>query len=982
MQEAEERADQLEEESEAPPTLIHSVDVTPQLRDSLIAKNEAQPLWSNRRTDFDGDTPLPPEIAYSRRQAAAQVAGVPGLEKRMEEVYGPPKAQLSLLDRTKNIGVAATNFSEWEKFYMKTIDEGYPLAKLDRAWMAKNKNLLKGGIDVMDRSTGKDLIFNMSSYKMHSMVNRSAAHAGTDMFTAPFALTKDGDFTTSKIGKDGQIVKPVVMSGQYKGKTIPGLFEIWAPAYKAGVGDAFHFYMDAKRGLRLIGENRERVFQPGDRPLAEQLEQKFNGQNGLPNFKEMADMTHEFNKAKLDGMVKAGVLARSKAKLDGMVKAGVLPSADHYLSTGDYTPFYRDFEKEGVAGPVYVNGVNTGESVLHRKLKGGEAPLADPIERWYRHLQALNHAMISNESAARAMDQALNLGIAKVATPGDKDNLITVRRNGDKIKYVVDDPLLHEALASVDGRPMSAMMKIFQIPTNILRNLTTHVPTFIGMHAMRESFTGFVTGDYKPLVPIVDAVRGITNQLRNSSSAKAIAAHGITGNFDYRPSMGQTQGDALRAQMAQRFGIKITHANSFSEMFHSVWGKYENVLKAADAGVRTRVYEIEMAKHGNPAEAAYQSGAKAVNFQRRGSSPFMNYAFAAVPFLNARIQGTDLILRTLANQAKNKGIGGVLFSRGMALAAMTGAYYMAVRNNDTYKRAASIYKDGYWILPNDMFGGSPNEATILPIPFEAGVLYKNVPEHMLRYFFGDDNRQDLQDAIERSLMGTLQFNPIPQVALPAVEVATNHSFYTGRPIVSEGQAMPGARQYEVEPGTSMFAKEVGKATGASPIDIDYRGYLGTVGEWGLEASDFAARQTGNLPPMPNQYADNPEAANLPFVKRFERDTTRLGDQELDRLYDLHGETQGLIRTINRMQDAGDGTGLQKLVDANRGLLTVKQMGDSMFAQVSQLNKQERIVEENQNLSGRDKAEAMKLLEDRRYAISSNVERLRTMAGGQ
>lgn len=924
---------------------------------------DAMPFWSARHTDYDGEFKLPEDIAYSRRKAAADAAGIPGLDQRMSEVYAPINPKLSLLDRTKNMGQAA-NWQNAKKFYMRTVDEAYPLAPLDKEWAKKNAGLLTKGKDIIERSTGDDLAFELSSYKMRAMVNRSAAQAGTDMFTAPFALTKDGDFTVSKVDKAGNIVKPEVQSGPYKGKKLDGLMQIWAPAYRAGIGEAFHFYMDAQRGLRLAGEGREKLFKPSDKLLADQLEQKFNGKDGNPDFKEMADLTHEFNKVKLDGMVKAGVLTRS--------------AADHYLSTGDYTPFYRDFEQEGVAGPVYVSGVNTGESVLHRKLKGGEALLADPLERWYRHLQALNHAMTSNESAARAMDQALDVGVARIAKAGDKDNVITVRRNGEKIKYVVEDPLLHESLAATDGRPVSAMMNIFRIPTNILRQFTTHVPTFILMHAMRESMTGFVTGDFKPLVPIIDALRGIKNSLTNSASSQAISAHGIIGNFDYRPGSGQDRGDMLRARAAKQLGINVTPVTGMKGLLHTVWGKYENVLKAADAGVRTRVYEIEMAKHGNPAEAAYQAGAKAVNFQRRGSSPFMSYAFSAIPFLNARIQGTDLILRTAVNQGKAHGVAGVLFSRGMAMAAMTGAYYMAVRNNDTYKKAATIYKDGYWIVPMNMFGGDSTEAVVMPIPFEAGVLYKNVPEHILRLMTGDDKAPDFQAAMERTLMGTLDMNPIPQVARPTVEVIANHSFYTGRQIVPEGRQMPGARKFEVEPGTSMLAKKLGEATGYSPIDIDYlvRGYLGTVGEWTAEASDVAGRFTGDVPPLPSQFMDNPTMANTPLLKRFVRDSSQMGDEELDRLYDLHGETQGLVRTLNRMQGANDVEGVQRLTSENRGSLSVKDVANAVFGQISQINKMEVNIQGSATMNAEDKAQMIKMLEDRKYTLASTVEQMR------
>ncbi len=937
--------------------ILQAIKVNPQMAAEM-------PLWSNRKTDFDGETPLNPQVAFSRRAAAAKVANIPGLEQRMNEVFAPINPKLSMLDRIKNM-TQAHKGTALEKLYTKTIDESYPFSKLDKAFREKYAKQLKPGIDVIERSTGDDLAFELSSYKMRAMVNRSAAHAGTDMFVAPFALTQDGNFTTSQLKPDGSISKPKVQKGKHQGREINGLMQIWAPAYDAGVGEAFHFYMDAKRGLRLYGEGRENLFKPGDKVLADQLEQKFDGTGDLPNFKDMAEMTHEFNRIKLDGLVKAGVLTR--------------PAAEHYLSTGDYTPFYRDYLEQGVGGKVFIEGVNTGESVIHRKLKGGEEKLADPLERWYRHLQALDHAMLSNESAARAMDQAMDVGVARVAKPGDQDNLVTVRRNGDKIKYVVDDPLLYESLSSVDGRPLDMMQQIFRIPTNILRTLTTHVPTFVLMNAARDSFTGFVTGDGKPLIPIIDAVRGVTNALRGTASAHAIANHGILGNYDYMPSGQKTKGDRVRIMAARKLGIQTEEISGMKALMEKVWGKYNAFLEAGEAGVRTRIYDIEMANHGKPAEAAYQAGMKGVNFQRRGSSPMMSYAFAAIPFLNARIQGTDLIFRTVINQAKHKGVAGMVFNRGMALAAMTAAYYMWVKDNDVYQKASSVYKDGYWIVPMNLFGMEDSkEAFVMPIPFEAGVLYKNTPEHMLRYFFGDDKSEDLQRSVMTSVFNTLKINPIPQTFLPAVEAAANYSFYTGRAIVPEGLKMPGAEKFEINPHTSLLARKAGAAMNYSPIKIDHmvRGYFGTVGEWVTEASDVAGRGVGVLPPLPDQFFDNPMASTTPLLKRFMRSSRRMGNEELERLYDLHGATQGLVRSINRMQGAGDVEGIKDLVAENKGTYAVKDIVNGLFAQVSQLNKMQMNIQAKPDMDGREKERLISMIEDRKTALSRQVEKLR------
>ena len=920
--------------------------------------------YSARRTDFDGDTPVSPEIAYSRRKAAALAAGIPGLDARMEAVNAPIPVNKSLLQRLNDASKFMTATTTREKAYAAMVDADYGVGKIDKAWAKKHAAQLVPGLQVIDRSTGPELVLNISSYKLRSLTTRTAGLAQADMFSAPVALTADGDLTTSKVGADGMLQKPVVQSGKHKGREIGGLFDIWKDAYTYGVGDVFHYYMDATRATRLMGEGREKLFTPADTAIAKQLEQKFDGQNGMPNFKDMAEMVHEFNVVKMDGMVKAGAISRA--------------GADKLLSTGDYASFYREYEKDGVAGPVYVDGVNTGESVLRTKLKGSDAKLADPLERWFRHSQAMNHAMLSNESTARAINQAVDLGVARKAVVGDSENIINVRRNGDLIKYVVDDPMLHQSLASVDGKPLNAMMEILRVPTNILRKFTTSVPTFPIMNAARDSFTAFITGDGKPIYPLLDAVRGFNSALKNSASMQALANHGITGNYDYIPTPGKNMGDKVRRQAAERLGLKIDEVSGYKDLWRKLSTKYEKYLNAGDAAVRTKIYDVEMAKHGNPAEAAYQAGMKGVNFQRRGSSQAMSWAIAAVPFLNARIQGTDLIFRTMYNQGKHGGLPGVLFSRGMAVAAMTAAYYLMMRDNEVYKKASSVYKDGYWIVPLNIFDKDSDEAFVMPIPFEAGVVYKNIPEHLMRAFFGDDRSEDLTRALTVALTNTLKINPIPQAVLPLAEAVVNYSTYTGRAIVPEGQKMPGAEKYEVSPHTSLLARTMGKATNYSPIKIDHlmRGYFGTVGEWVTEFSDVAGRGVGALPPIPDQFIDNPEASNTPFLKRFVRSSRRMGNEELERLYSLHGETQGLVRTINRLKGAGDGEAILELYNENKGTMAVSDMVNGLFSQVSKLNKMQMNIQSNVKMSAPEKDRLITMIEDRKYALSRQVETLR------
>lgn len=142
--------------------------------------------------------------------------------------------------------------------------------------------------------------------------------------------------------------------------------------------------------------------------------------------------------------------------------------------------------------------------------------------------------------------------------------------------------------------------------------------------------------------------------------------------------------------------------------------------------------------------------------------------------------------------------------------ALTTLYYMMAKDTEEYKRAEQEVKDNNWII-----GGKT-----LPVPFELGFLFKTIPERVTAYFYGQDTTEDLVASFKRGITGTLNAQPFPQAFKPIVEVTTNHSFFTGRDIVSRKFESIEDR-YQAGSGTSLLARYLGEATNISPIQIDF-----------------------------------------------------------------------------------------------------------------------------------------------------------------
>jgi hypothetical protein len=150
-----------------------------------------------------------------------------------------------------------------------------------------------------------------------------------------------------------------------------------------------------------------------------------------------------------------------------------------------------------------------------------------------------------------------------------------------------------------------------------------------------------------------------------------------------------------------------------------------------------------------------------INFSRKGSSPIIQIFAAIIPFLNARIQGLDLLYRAgfgrLASATKVSQQKAFMI-RSLALLGTTAMYYALVQDDEEWQRADQETRDNYWIIGGFKF----------PIPFELGVMFKVIPERIMAYTMGDDTGRQVRESIARQVMGTLAFNPIPQAVLPLI----------------------------------------------------------------------------------------------------------------------------------------------------------------------------------------------------------------------
>jgi len=301
----------------------------------------------------------------------------------------------------------------------------------------------------------------------------------------------------------------------------------------------------------------------------------------------------------------------------------------------------------------------------------------------------------------------------------------------------------------------------------------------------------------------------------------------------------------------------------------------------------------------------------------------------------------------------------------MALSYM---YWFMMQDDEEYKQQEQEVRDNNWSLP--MINAR------IPIPFEVGVLFKVVPERILAFAFGDDTGEDLANSMERALRSTFGVNYIPQTVLPLVEATTNYSYFTMRPIVSQG--VEGIRPgLQVGPSTTQIAETVGKALNVSPIKIDHviQGYTGTMGMYLVNTLDaiFDSMSDTQKPSL--------RIEQYPVLKRFMVDSEAKGS--VSAYFALKKAVDETVRTVNALEASGQGEELADYIEGkNRmfGLNTASLLGARGF--VSDMDSKMKPLLENarkiraSEMDPDDKREALSNINQALIAMTSNIQEIK------
>jgi hypothetical protein len=735
------------------------------------------------------------------------------------------------------------------------------------------------------------------------------------------------------------------------GGKVKGLMEIFMPlAQKQDpfVYQMFQDYAARRRGVRLDAQGKVTPFSRQELTQIPAIEKQF------PEFKQVFDDYQRYNEGLVRYMRDTGVI---DAK-----------AAQEWMRYGDYIPFYRQLDGERTVGPSIFSAISGVKAP--KKLKGGDAPLGEFLETVVRNSRAAIEAGMRNVASQRIVNnfQRLNSPTAggklvERTTEKERDfpDVVMVRENGKDAYYKVADPLLVQSMQALNI-PQIPGLDILAKPAEFLREMVTRDPAFIGASVLRESLSAWITTGQK-LTPVATGVNQFVKILSNASpTVQALRNAGIGSGYEFKGDVQATAG--VFGDQLKRMAGEMTTAQKAVMPLRAMWDGLDKASTAADLSTRAAVFERVLEETGNEAEAIYQA-MEVINFSRKGSSPIIQIFAAIIPFLNARIQGLDLLYRagfgrlaSATSVAQQK----AFMLRSLALLGTTAMYYALAQDQEEWKNADQETRDNYWIIGGFKF----------PIPFELGVMFKVIPERIMAYTMGDDTGEQVRESIARQVMGTLSFNPIPQAVLPLIEASSNYSFFLQRDIVGMGKKGL-APEFQISEGTSQIAIQLGQTLGISPMKIDYiiRGYTGAMGTYAITTMDSIIRSEDDATKATWRLDQ------IPVLKRFM--ISELGAGTVNEYYDLRQKMDEVVRTSNQLERTGNIEALTEYLKENGQVLGMKDYIRDLDKDMKSL-RESRLAINISRMEPDQKRQSLDALRKAEIALTQRINLLRKNMG--
>ena len=771
---------------------VSEVNSNPEFRKFMDSLGKPKTLW-DRIKDF-----FVKLLRLDRAPADSEQA-----LKLIDQIYMPARAHFEGRNMAKEVNYAS-GFSNAGKLANEVVAGEKPLTERYNA-----ASWGRGGLEFMTKMVDQFAPLARASKLMDSL-------AGTQMMHDLRMVGQRMNLLGQVVGR-GPLERVEITRADGKkewvyqardGSSLVDVNKLLSSANKITGGqpatnNLFSLYSIAKRAER-VGLDRLNY----DKTItADKLKQAMNEIKAAPGLEKIFDSAHnkyqEFNRGLIDFAVKTRFLSKADAaKMN---------------SSADYVPYYRENAKGEVSlmmgsEEIARLGNIKGQPYLH-ELVGGNQRILDFNTAAVRNANMLLEMGLRNQAALGAAYNLRDVGMAQVGKgKGSGPDIFNFKQDGAdmhaRVMSTADIPA-DLLVKGMEGIPVqtSSLLNLMGMPSRLVRQMFVANPVSAARILFKDTISSAMTAGSN-LNSIGAAFKNVGDNL--------MERRGLSGGELFQ-GMPSDMAKILRDVQAGAPGWETMLAKA-------------HVLHAkADSMTRQIRYESYLKQGLSDMEASYMA-LESMNFTKRGISPSIHVLNTLNPFINSQIQGINTLVQALrGNMPFNERlkIREKIFQRGMLVAGGTMLYAAMMQEDPTYKNAKPDQKYNNWFVN---FPGV-DEMVRVPIPFEAGMLFKSVPEALVNMMYGrnEDAAEGLKQTVQKMIPGGDTLG-IPLALRPAIEAGLGKSFYTGRDLESrhEQTLQPGER---TRPGTSAFADTLGSELGISPIKIDHliQGYTGGFG---------------------------------------------------------------------------------------------------------------------------------------------------------
>jgi hypothetical protein len=669
----------------------------------------------------------------------------------------------------------------------------------------------------------------------------------------------------------------------------------------------------------------------------------------------------------------AGIYAEyNKGLINFAVKTGAIPKdvGAQLTKDGDYVPFYRQRADGSVfleigGAPAIKIGNLADQPYLH-ELVGGDKPIFDVYTSALQNTAMLTDMALRNLATRNTAFALGDMGLLKV---GEKEKGVGLHKGdgpkgADTIRFKIDgenywatvntaaagipSELLVKGLEGVNTS-LPNVVKMMNVPANLLRKWVTRNPAYALRQVVRDPLNAVMTTGLDT-VPIVSSFKEITKMIRGKSEGEPLLQRrGILGG-QVLTGTSEDMTKILRDVTAGKKGWEYRMA------------QLDQLAIQGDAATRVVMYN-NFIKQGLSEMEATLATLESMNFSKRGISPSLFALSTMVPFMNAQIQGLNVIYQAFTGKMpfnEKLKVKQKLVQRALMMAGFSMLYASMMQDDEAYQNANDDEKYGNWFFPNPF----SEEHIKVPIPFEMGLLFKAIPEAVINTAFGDEKARDTISAIGKMAWNSIPISG-PQGVKPLLEVAINHSFFTGREIES-------ARLQRYEPGeryterTSEIAKLIGGTLNISPVKLEYliRGYTGSL--------PLAVASLANPVLRSSEAGEQPDTRGLlssetPLVGSFfqAKDASGL----VNKAYKDMEEIMQTKQTYEKMVEEGREKEADAYATANADMIAMGTLAGSFRKKMGELIKAERNIRADQTMSGGQKRAELDAVRQDKIALA-------------